>query len=73
MAKPSHRHSTHVQPEKPDAAEKPVAAKPTEATPPITNDPAQGRLWFALVIWTFAFGLFFVWLLVDLIFSFFRH
>jgi hypothetical protein len=73
MAKPSHRHTPHVQPEKPDAAEKPAAAAPAEAPPSITNDPAHGRLWFALVIWCFAFGLFFVWLLIDLVFSLFRR
>jgi hypothetical protein len=65
----------HVQAQKPEAAEKPVPAAesaPPQPTP-AAKDQARGGLWLALMIWAFAFSLFFVWLLLDLLFSFFRH
>jgi hypothetical protein len=75
MTKPSHKHTGHVQAQKPESAEKPSSAvepSPVAPTPP-TNEKARGGLWLALMIWAFAFGLFFVWLLLDLLFSFFRR
>lgn len=74
MTKPSQRHSSHVQPEKAPVAENalPLAA-PTEPPPSIQSDKARGGLWLALVIWTFVFGFLFVYLLLDLVFSFFRR
>jgi hypothetical protein len=69
MTKPSHRPSTHVQPVKPETAEKtlpPVAAPPPEQ-PPIKSQ--GGGLWFATVIWTLIFALLFGIMLINLIWS----
>jgi hypothetical protein len=74
MTKPSQRHSSHVQAEKAPAAEKGLPADPktpAEPTPSIQSDKARGGLWLALVIWAFVFGFLFVYLLYDLVFSFF--
>lgn len=75
MTKPSQRHASHVQPEKPPAADKtvPTTDAPTEPLPSIQTDKARGRLWLALVIWTFVFGFLFVYLLIDLVLSLFRR
>jgi hypothetical protein len=74
MTKPSQRHASHVQPEKPEAVDKslPTPAAPTEPVPSIQTEKARGRLWLALVVWTFVFGFLFVYLLIDLVFSLFR-
>jgi len=68
------RHSSHVQPEKPEAVDKtiPASVAPTEPPPSIQTDTARGRLWLALVVWTFVFGFLFVYLLIDLVLSLFR-
>jgi len=74
MTKPSQRHSSHVQAEKAPAVEKALPADanaPAEPTPSIQSAKARGGLWLALVIWAFVFGFLSVYLLYDLIFSFF--
>ena len=73
MTKPSQRHSSHVQQDKPDTAEKslPTTAAP-DPPPSIQAEKARGRLWLALVVWTFVFGFLFVYLLIDLVLSLFK-
>jgi hypothetical protein len=76
MAKPSQRHSSHVQAEGVEAHENvlpDVAAAPPESKPLMQSSQARGGLWLALVLWTFVFGFLFVYLLLDLVFSFFRR
>jgi hypothetical protein len=76
MTKPSQRHSSHVQPDKAEAADKmlpDVTPAPPGATPIVRSENARGRLWLALHIWTFVFGFLFVYLLIDLVVSFFRR
>jgi hypothetical protein len=74
MTKPSQRHSSHVQPDKPETADKtlPTAAAP-DPVPSIQTEKTRGRLWLALVVWTFVFGFLFVYLLIDLVLSLFKH
>lgn len=74
MAKQSQRQSTHVQPGKDNPVENPpvvAAPEPPEAGPIVRSENARGRLWAVLLIWAFVFGLFFIWMLIDLAVSIF--
>jgi len=74
MAKPSPRHTSHVQPDRGEAADSAlplVAPAPSDAKPIIRSENTRGRLWMALLIWAFVFGFLFIYLLIDLAISFF--
>ena len=74
MAKPSQRQSTHVQPGKDNPVDNPpvvAAPLPPDEVQVVKSENARGRLWVALLIWAFVFGILFMWLLIDLVFSFF--
>ena len=74
MAKPSQRQSTHVQPGKDNPVENPpVVAGPSGEVPIVKSENARGRLWVALLIWAFVFGILFIYLLIDLVISFFMR
>jgi hypothetical protein len=74
MAKPSQRQSTHVQPGKDNPVDNPpalAAPESPEVAPVVRRENARGRLWLALLLWAFVFGLLFIWLLIDLVVSLF--
>jgi hypothetical protein len=73
MAKSSRRDGSRVQPDK---AEVPDHAPPddhasSDSEPVVRSEDARGRLWLALVIWAFVFGFLFIYVLIDLVISFF--
>ena len=76
MAKSSQRQSIHVQPGKDNPVENPPVVAgplPSGEVPVVKSENARGRLWVALLIWAFVFGILFIYLLIDLVISFFMR